>query len=149
MQVFHSSAAGGLSHLLSGMSPCAVLWLWKVVERHCRDQFLTILELIHEARVLHGDLRFENLLVMDSGEVAIIDFDRATMNAKRSARQAEYRALSRLLDSRVDDSDQPVKRRTRDRQERGNAKTQSLRRTTRSMGTARQTLGGMTLRPRR
>jgi RIO-like serine/threonine protein kinase len=109
---------------------------------------LTILELIREARALHGDLRFEILLVTDSGEVAIIDFDRATMNAKPSARQAEYRALSRLLDARVDDSDQPVKR-TRVRQERGSVKTQSLRRTTRSMGTARQTLGGMTLRPRR
>jgi len=119
-----------------------------------RHSFLAILQSIHALRVHHGDLRYDNLLVDDSGEVAIIDFDRATINARQSDRKEEYRALTRLLNTRVDDSaheevDLAAGRRTRARKERGSLEVQKLARITRSMGTARQTLGGMILRPRR
>lgn len=53
---------------------------------------------IHRAGVRHNDLRPENLLVKDNGQVTIIDFDRATLKASRGARQRERRHLERLLD---------------------------------------------------
>ena len=126
----------------------------KANEMHDRDTFLAVLMAIHLAGVHHGDLRYENLLINDSGKVTIIDLDRATLNASESAREEEYRKLCSLLETKVDDSthedlDPEGKSRTRIRKERDSIGVQNPGRVTRSMGTARQTLGGMTLRPRR
>jgi serine/threonine protein kinase len=120
---------------------------------HDRDAFLAIMRAIHSAGVHHGDLRYENLLINDSGEVAIIDLDRATLNASESARNEEYKNLCRLLDIKVDNSvhedvNPEGRNRTRIRTDRGSAGVQKPGRLTRSMGTTRQTLSGMTLRPR-
>ena len=104
---------------------------------------------IHRAGVCHGDLRYNNLLINDSGEVAIIDFDRAKRRARQFSRDKEYHELRRLLDDRVDDSKLAAKRRIRASKERENVEVRSITRITRSMGGARQTLGGMILRPRR
>jgi hypothetical protein len=81
--------------------------------------------------------------------VAIIDFDRAKRNVKQSSRNEEYHELKLLLDIIVDDSKPTAKSRTRAAKERNNVEVVNVRRTTRSMGAVRQTLGGMTLRPRR
>jgi serine/threonine protein kinase len=110
---------------------------------------LAALQSIHSAGVQHGDLRYHNLLIKDSGEVTIIDFDQAKRDATESSRREEYHKLRRLLDDRVDDSKLAVKSRSQARKERNNIEVGSIRRITRSMGTARQTLGGMTLRSRR
>jgi serine/threonine protein kinase len=126
--------------------PITLLWR-KRAEKCYRNAFLAVLQSIHGAGVQHGDLRYDNLLVKDSGEVAIIDFDRARRNTRQSSRKEEYHALMQLLDNRVDDSKLAVKIRTRTRKERENVEVRT--RITRSMGTVRQTLGGMTLRPRR
>ena len=108
---------------------------------------------IHKAGVCHGDLRYENLVIDGSGEVAIIDFDRAMIDAEESDKKAEYRSLRRLLETRVDDSvrdetKSETSRGTRARKER-RADESVVGRVTRSMGTARETLNGMRLRPRR
>jgi len=112
-----------------------------------------ILKSIHEAGVYHGDLRYENLVIDSSGEVAIIDFDRAIIGAEESDKTAEYHKLRRLLERRVDDSVReevkPESSRPRTRKERSRDEGAILGRVTRSMGTARETLGGMRLRPRR
>jgi hypothetical protein len=81
--------------------------------------------------------------------VAIIDFDRAKRNVKQSSRNEEYHELKHLLDDKVDDSKLAVKSITQAPKERNNVEVVNVRRTTRSMGAVRQTLGGMTLRPRR
>src|ERR1700734_549889 len=113
---------------------------------------MEILRSIHMAGVHHGDLRYENLLIDASGEVAIIDFDQATIYGGERARREEYQKLARLLKPKVDDSIREeakpeVSNRARAK-ERGNVDLPTLGRVTRSMGTARQTSGGMTLRPR-
>ena len=48
-----------------------------LTECESRSKFLDILGAIHEVGILHGNLRLENLLVNDSGRVAIVDFDEA------------------------------------------------------------------------
>jgi len=60
------------------------------------------LKSIHDAKVLHRDLRLENLLVLDSGDIAIIDFDRA-MLAAEDGLDEEYEELARLLEDLVVD----------------------------------------------
>src|ERR1700729_408171 len=145
--------AANRSHPLSGMIS-RVLVHQKANEMHDRDTFLAVLMAIHLAGVHHGDLRYENLLINDSGKVTIIDLDRATLNASESAREEEYRKLCSLLETKVDDSvpedvKQGGRNRTRIRKEQDSIGVQNTGRVTRSMGTARQTSGGMTLRPRR
>ena len=120
-----------------------------MLKKCCRDAFLITLQSIHSAGVHHGDIRYHNLLIKDSGEVTIIDFDRAQRDATESSRREEYHKLRRLLDDRVDDSKLVVKSRSQARKGRNDVEVGSIRRTTRSMGAVRQTLGGMTLRPRR
>ena len=39
---------------------------------------------IHERRVLHGDIRCENILVRKDGSVCIVDFEVATMNVEKA-----------------------------------------------------------------
>jgi serine/threonine protein kinase len=72
-----------------------------------RDAFLRVLKSIHDAKVLHRDLRLENLLVQDSGDVAIIDFDRAKLGSEDGLRE-EYEDLQRLLEDLVEDVDELV-----------------------------------------
>jgi serine/threonine protein kinase len=115
---------------------------------------LRILQSVHEAGVCHGDLRYENLVINASGEVAIIDFDRAIIDAEEPDKKAEYRMLYCLLDRRVDDSSPNEAtagtiRGSRARRGRSAAQGAVIGRVTRSVGTAKETLGGMRLRPRR
>lgn len=105
---------------------------------------------------MHGDLRYDNLMVDASDEVAIIDFDRAIINPTESAKKEEYRELRRLLNRIVvDDSVSQETQPEDDRRHRGRTgrrevdEGQVLGRVTRSMGTARETLSGMRLRPLR
>jgi len=121
-----------------------------------RKSFLAILKSIHQAGVIHGDLRYDNLMVDASDEVAIIDFDRAIINPTESAKKEEYRELRRLLNRIVvDDSVSQETQPEDDRRHRGRTgrrevdEGQVLGRVTRSMGTARETLSGMRLRPLR
>jgi tRNA A-37 threonylcarbamoyl transferase component Bud32 len=63
-----------------------------------RLDFRSTLEGIHEAGILHGDIRRSNLLVDNAGEVAIIDFDRSTENPSVEAMAREMSQLVDLLD---------------------------------------------------
>lgn len=72
-----------------------------------RDAFFAILRSIHDAKVLHRDLRLENLLVQDSGDVTIIDFDQARLEAEDGF-ENEYQGLRRLLRGFVKDAVESV-----------------------------------------
>ncbi|KDQ20408.1 hypothetical protein BOTBODRAFT_169166 [Botryobasidium botryosum FD-172 SS1] len=52
---------------------------------------------IHKAGVIHGDIRAQNLLVNESGEVTVIDFDAAFKCASRRAAKREHGVLHRVL----------------------------------------------------
>lgn len=61
--------------------------------------FLLALESIHSAGVRHRDLRPPNLVVNDNtGEVAIIDFDRAHLDLTDDAASFEVNKLEDVLD---------------------------------------------------
>lgn len=65
-----------------------------------RKAFLDVLETIHHAGILHGDLRAWNLLVADNGDVSIIDFDSAEFDAPDKHYNAEERVMISLLDGK-------------------------------------------------
>lgn len=67
--------------------------------------FIRILRDIHQAGVLHRDIRAPNLLVNAAGKVAIIDFDRAEMGPTKDAQKREEERLSCLLDGDYCESD--------------------------------------------
>lgn len=56
------------------------------------------MEDIHRAGVRHHDPRVENLMVQDDGTVAIIDFDKAELNASESSKKREIDYLNDILD---------------------------------------------------
>jgi serine/threonine protein kinase len=53
---------------------------------------------IHQAGVRHHDIRPENFLVNDAGDVAIIDFDKAELGPTKGAKNRETVKLAQLLD---------------------------------------------------
>ncbi|KAF9518757.1 hypothetical protein BS47DRAFT_194993 [Hydnum rufescens UP504] len=60
------------------------------------DLALSTLELIHNAGLLHGDIREENILVSDLG-ITIIDFAYSKQCRDRKAMNKEYRLLQYIL----------------------------------------------------
>jgi len=60
-------------------------------------QFLGILNLIHGAGIIHGNLGLDNLLVSDSGDVAIVDFELARTSYDRHECVKEHQMLSDML----------------------------------------------------
>jgi serine/threonine protein kinase len=60
---------------------------------------LAILREIHDAGVLHCDLRVQNLLLNEFGEATIIDFDRSTRGPSKEEKKREYEELIVILDS--------------------------------------------------
>ncbi|KAH9474862.1 Serine/threonine-protein kinase pak-1 [Psilocybe cubensis] len=75
-----------------------------------RDAFVKALKGIHSAHVLHQDLRIDNLMINDAGDVFIIDFDNAeyyTLQHPRNYREEMGELLSVIgwLDSDDEESD--------------------------------------------
>jgi serine/threonine protein kinase len=70
-----------------------------------RLRFLAILESIHDAGILHGNLRLDNLLVNDSGDVAIVDFDEAKQRPDVNLVHKERQFLDGLLKVAVDSAE--------------------------------------------
>lgn len=64
--------------------------------------FLLALKSIHDTGVRHRDIRPANLLVNeDTGEVAIIDFDRSEMDKSKSTTRQEKAKLESILDGKA------------------------------------------------
>jgi len=57
-----------------------------------------VFEDIHRAGVRHHDPRVENLMVQHDGNVAVIDFDKAELNASESSKTREIEYLKDILD---------------------------------------------------
>jgi len=60
------------------------------------DLVLSTLESIHNAGILHGDIRPENILIDDLG-VTIIDFGHGTRCCNQKAKHEEYAYLRSIL----------------------------------------------------
>ncbi|KAJ7147738.1 hypothetical protein C8R43DRAFT_1237227 [Mycena crocata] len=65
--------------------------------------FLKIIDDIHRAGVLHGDIRPANLL-LDNEKATIIDFDRAELDPSAPYRTQEYARLRSLLEGHLSDA---------------------------------------------
>ncbi|KAG6810604.1 hypothetical protein H0H92_011156 [Tricholoma furcatifolium] len=63
-----------------------------------RDAYVDVITNIHRAGVGHGDLRPENLMISDDGEVTVIDFDQATIDPCRLAKRRELALLTDMLE---------------------------------------------------
>ncbi|KAF5369652.1 hypothetical protein D9615_010246 [Tricholomella constricta] len=62
-----------------------------------RTSFLRVMSSIHQAGVLHMDIRPENLTISGNDQAAIIDFDQAELNHSEGAKRREMRHLTALL----------------------------------------------------
>jgi len=52
---------------------------------------------IHKAGIVHGNLQLDNLLVDDSGDVAIVDFDHARLSYDAKEHDKEHESLVEML----------------------------------------------------
>ena len=52
---------------------------------------------IHKFDVLHGDIRRQNLLINDTGNAVIIDFDQAKISSSAKAKEKECKYLLDVL----------------------------------------------------
>jgi tRNA A-37 threonylcarbamoyl transferase component Bud32 len=52
---------------------------------------------IHNAGIVHGNLRLDNLLINDSGDVGIVDFDHARLSYDAKEHERERQSLAGLL----------------------------------------------------
>lgn len=57
-----------------------------------------MLDAIHDAGVVHHDIRAPNLMVNDDGKVFIVDFDMAELNDEEPVVARERNRLRDLLD---------------------------------------------------
>lgn len=63
----------------------------------CRDLFIRLLQAVHAAGVVHGDIRADNLLVDENGGVSIIDFDQASFDTSKDNRRSDLEQFSQLF----------------------------------------------------
>jgi tRNA A-37 threonylcarbamoyl transferase component Bud32 len=75
--------------------------------------FTRVFEDIHRAGVRHHDPRVENLMIRDDGQVAVIDFDKAELNASESSKAREVEYLKDILDGSYPSRDSWASDRTR------------------------------------
>ena len=90
-----------LYHQFSGSSAFTFPAVSMTDKVYSSDAFFETLMSIHDAGVLHGDLRLDNLLVKDTKDVTIIDFDRAVLHADDAKKEEEFQSLLELLEGEV------------------------------------------------
>ncbi|KAH8111486.1 hypothetical protein DFH11DRAFT_1613547 [Phellopilus nigrolimitatus] len=93
----YKDAEGGPSALVmthegTSLDECAVC-----VTPAERAAFIQALKAIHAAGILHNDIRRRNLVVNETGEVAIIDFDRSTRKNSLIKQAQELAVLENVL----------------------------------------------------
>lgn len=62
-----------------------------------RAAFRSILNSLHDAGVVHDDIREPNLLINEDGVPFIIDFDRAVLDTSEELRREDREALEDIM----------------------------------------------------
>jgi predicted Ser/Thr protein kinase len=91
---------GGMSFVIGMTIVGTTLSDHKITERQ-RTNAIKGLDTIHKCGILHNDIREENILINDNGDVYLIDFgmaSRADVKKKRKLFDEEQVKLSQLLD---------------------------------------------------
>ena len=68
------------------------------IEQRQKHKTLKALKIIHSHNILHNNIREENILVNEKGEIYIIDFGLSITTGNREQFCEEERELSNLLD---------------------------------------------------
>jgi RIO-like serine/threonine protein kinase len=88
--------AGGMGYVM-GTTIVGTTLSFHKIEKWQKNQALKALKIIHSHNILHNDIRRENILVNDEGNIFFIDFGKSiTTDQKKFFRQEESE-LSRLL----------------------------------------------------
>ncbi|KAG9297288.1 hypothetical protein G9A89_006387 [Geosiphon pyriformis] len=98
--VCHGYYGGGMCFIIGLTIVGTPLDKHKITKQQS-SRALKALEAIHKHDILHNDIREENILVDDSGDIYLIDFgiaSRADTKKKRKLFEEEQMKLSRLLD---------------------------------------------------
>lgn len=118
-----------------------------------RDMLLSHLGLIHAAKVLHGDLRLDNVMVDDYGDVTIIDFDQAVLKSKKDELDKEYNTFAAFLEEQLDPAEreaEKVEHPPTINKQQPEIKEKTLKPVSNKVpdSSSRTTASGMVLRPR-
>ncbi|TFK63807.1 hypothetical protein BDN72DRAFT_963688 [Pluteus cervinus] len=66
-----------------------------------RSACMTIVKAIHDAGVVHRDLRAENLVIAQDGKPMVIDFDHAALDAPERWKDMEMKSIEDLLSGKL------------------------------------------------
>ncbi len=66
-----------------------------------RSACLAIVQEIHDAGVLHRDIRAENLVIAQDGKPMVIDFDHAILDAPADGMEKEMGSVEDLLSGKT------------------------------------------------
>jgi serine/threonine protein kinase len=72
-------------------------WLDAHSPKMVRQSAVDALKRIHEVRVMHGDIRTENILVTKDLRVVFLDFGFAKIDSNKEEREAELSSLQEML----------------------------------------------------
>ncbi|CAG8579021.1 569_t:CDS:2 [Paraglomus brasilianum] len=87
---------GGMDYVM-GMTIVGTMLSFHKIEKWQKNQALRALKIIHSNNILHNDIRKENILVNDEGNIFFIDFGKSIITDKKKLFRQEESELSRLL----------------------------------------------------
>ena len=87
---------GGMGYVM-GMTIVGTMLSFHKIEKWQKNQALRALKIIHSHNILHNDIRKENILVNDEGNIFFIDFGKSIITDKKKLFFQEKSELSRLL----------------------------------------------------
>jgi len=87
---------GGMGYVM-GMTIVGTMLSFHKIEKWQKNQALRALKIIHSNNILHNDIRKENILVNDEGNIFFIDFGKSIITDKKKLFRQEESELSRLL----------------------------------------------------
>ena len=87
---------GGIGYVM-GMTIVGTMLSFHKIEKWQKNQALRALKIIHSNNILHNDIREENILVNDEGNIFFIDFGKSIINDDKKLFHQEESKLSCLL----------------------------------------------------
>ncbi|GBC53122.2 uncharacterized protein OCT59_030178 [Rhizophagus irregularis] len=87
---------GGMGYVM-GMTIVGTMLNFHKIAKWQKNQALNALRIIHSHNILHNDIREENILVNDEGNIFFIDFGKSIITDKKKLFRKEESELSSLL----------------------------------------------------
>lgn len=87
---------GGMGYVM-GTTIVGTMLSFHKIKQQQKSKALEALKIIHSHNILHNDIREENILVNEKGDIYIIDFGMSVVTDKKKLFRQEEFELSRLL----------------------------------------------------